>query len=65
MIISAELQRLLDIAEQAASHGEAFSILKHDNVLSFEHGLKFLHTVEVYDGASADAQKSLRVELLF
>ena len=62
---SAELQRLFDFPQQATSHREALPILQHDDVLSFEHGLEFLHTVEVHNGTSADTKKLFRVELLF
>jgi hypothetical protein len=62
---SAEFQRLLDFPHQAASHREALSVLQDDDVFPFEHGLEFLHAVEVHDGASADAEKFLGVELRF
>src|SRR5262245_48357847 len=62
---SPKLQRLLKFAQQAAGHRKAFSVLQNDNMLCFEHGLEFLDTIEVYDGASADAEKFLGVELCF
>ena len=52
---SAELQRVLDFTHQPARHREAFPVLQDDNVFAFEHGLEFLHVVEIHDGAAADA----------
>jgi hypothetical protein len=56
---------LFDVTEQAASHREMFAILQHDDVLAFEHRLKFFHAVEIDNGASADAQKGFGIELRF
>jgi hypothetical protein len=37
--------------------------LQYDDVLAFEHRLKFFHAVEIDDGASADAKKGFGIEL--
>src|ERR1043166_1917336 len=60
-----EPQGLLDFTEQAASHCETFAILEHDDVLAFEHRLKFFHAVEINNGTAADAKKGFGIELRF
>lgn len=59
---SSKPQRPLDIA-QAAGHGEAFPVLEHDDMLALEHRLQFLHPVQVYDRAAANAKKLFRIKL--
>ena len=56
---------MFDVTEQAASHRETFAILQHDDVLAFEHRLKFFHAVEIDNGTSADAKKGFGIELGF
>ena len=61
---SGKLQRLLHFA-QAAGHGDALAVMQNDDVLAFEHRLEFFDVVEVDDGAAADAEKLLGIELGF
>ena len=59
-----EFQFLLDFAEGAGG-GVGFSVLEDDEVLAFEHGLKFLDLIKVDDDGAADAQELSRGEMGF
>src|SRR5882762_10773416 len=59
---SGEHQRPFRFA-QTESHSKVLPIVKDHDVFAFEHRQQFLDLVEVHDGAAADAQKFLRVEL--
>jgi len=60
--ISGEPQRPFRFT-QIESHCEVLPVVKDDGLFAFGHRQQFLDMIEVHDGAAADAQKFLRVEL--